>query len=71
MHSKTANEKEPFVGQLFPTCWGEGGQTYVPKTKRPLEEVGERQQRRWISNFMESSKAAAETKMFAFRLNEE
>lgn len=47
---------------------------YVPKTKRPLEEVGDRQQRRRMSSFMESSKAAAEaentspTKMFAFGL---
>ena len=49
-------------------------QTYVPKAKRPLEEVGERQQRHRMSSFMESSKAAAEaentspTKIFAFGL---
>ncbi|QQP40281.1 Uncharacterized protein FKW44_014273, partial [Caligus rogercresseyi] len=49
-------------------------QTYVPKAKVPLEEVEERQQRRRMSSFMESSKAAAEaentspTKMFAFGL---
>lgn len=48
--------------------------TYVPTAKRPLEEVCDRQQRRRMSSFMESSKAAAEaentspTKMFAFGL---
>ena len=47
---------------------------YVPKGKRPLQEVGERQQRRRMSDFMESTKVQAEaentspTKMFAFGL---
>ena len=47
---------------------------YEPKLKRPLEEVGERQQRRRMSGFMDSAKAAADaentspTKMFAFGL---
>ena len=47
---------------------------YVPKLRRPLEEVGDRQQRRRMGNFMELSKAQAEVentspnKMFAFGL---
>ena len=48
--------------------------TYVPKAKRPLEEVSDRQQRRRLSDYMDSTKAAAQaentspTKMFAFGL---
>ncbi len=48
--------------------------TNVPKAKRPLEEVSDSQQRRRLSNLMDSStKAAAQentspTKIFAFGL---
>ena len=44
--------------------------TYVPKAKHPLEEVSDRQQRRHLSDYMDSSKAenTSPTKIFAFGL---